>query len=221
MEVKSIGKQSPNTMIKMSEFGPLGNSLCYGTAGSLYLASFFQTVLAQPKVFSADYLPLCFSYSSRNTLIGANTVSGEYWTNTVGYVFNLYAEQIGRNVLSAVSENSRTFKAQATGLIPRLLNVPEGDGAVYYDPVTGEGSIFLINRAYRDNTVFDVTLPFAAAEMTKVTELWNEDYSKSNTQAEPNAVVPVEAAYDAQITQGKITVAVKPVSLVKIDFIVK
>ena len=221
MEVKTIGKKSPDTMIKMSEFGPLGNSLCYGTAGSLYLASFFQTVLAQPKVFSADYLPLCFSYTSRNTLIGANTSQGAYWKNTLGYVFNMYADQIGRDVLAVSSENSRTFKAQATGLIPRLLNVPEGDGAVYYDPATGEGSLFLINRAYRDNTVFDVTLPFETAQITKVTELWNENYSKSNTQAEPNAVVPVEVACDAQLVQGRITVAVKPVSLVKIDFVIE
>lgn len=221
MEVKSINKQSPDTLIKMSEFGPLGNSTCYGTAGALYLASFFHTVLAQPKVFSADYLPLCFSYSSRNSLIGANTANGEYWTNTAGYVFKMYAEQIGRNVLASFVENSRTFKAQATGLIPRLLNVPEGDGAVYYDQATGEGSIFLINRAYRDNTVFDVTLPFETAEITRVTELWNEDYSLSNTQAEPNAVVPVEVEYNAQMALGRITVAVKPVSLVKIDFVVK
>lgn len=221
MEVKSINKTSPDTLIKMSEFGPLGNSMCYGTAGSLYLASFFQTVLNEPKVFSADYLPLCFSYTSRNTLIGANTSYDVYWTNTLGYVFRMYADQIGRDVLAVTSENSRTFKAQATGLIPRLLNVAEGDGAVYFDPATGEGSIFLINRAYRDNTVFDVTLPFENAKITNVTELWNEDYSKSNTQAEPEAVVPVKVACDVQPVQGKITVAVKPVSLVKIDFVIQ
>ena len=219
MEVKTINKYSPDTMIKMSEFGPLGNSMCYGTAGSLYLASFFQTVLNEPKVFSADYLPLCFAYTSRNTLIGANTSRGEYWKNTVSYVFDMYADQIGREVLSVTSGNSRTFKAQATGLIPRLLNVAEGDGAVYFDPATGEGSLFLINRAYTDNTVFDVTLPWANVQITKVTELWNEDYSRSNTQAEPFAVVPVEVACDFQPAEGKITVAVKPVSLVRIDFV--
>ena len=218
MEVKSINKVSPNTLIKMSEFGPLGNGVCYGTAGSLYLASFFQTVLNEPKVFSADYLPLCFSYTSRNSLIGANTAYNVYWTNVVGYVFNMYATQIGRNVLSAISENSRTFKAQATGLIPRLLNVPEGDGAVYFDPATKEGSIFLINRAYRDNTVFDISLPFENAQVTKVTELWNEDYSKSNNQAEPEAVMPTETDCNVQIPQGRIIVSAKPVSLIKIDF---
>lgn len=221
MEVKSIEKASPDTMIKMSEFGPLGNGFCYGTAGSLYLASFLQTVLAEPRVFSADYLPLCFADTSRNTLIGANTASDAYWTNTLGYVFKLYADQTGRDVLAMTSENSGTFKAQATGLIPRLLNVEEGDGAVYFDSAAGEGSIFLINRAYRNNTVFDVTLPFENAKIIHVTELWNEDYSKCNTQEEPQAVVPVEVACDVQPSQGKIAVAVKPVSLVKIDFVIE
>ena len=206
MEVKTIGKYSPDTMIKMSEFGPLGNSAtCYGTAGSLYLASFFQTVLAQPKVFSADYLPLT---PGNSALICGLDVT------TPGYVFKLYADLIGCDVLAVTSANSRTFKAQATGLIPRLLNVPEGDGAAFFDPATGEGSLILINRAYSDNTVFDVTLPYANAKITKVTELWNEDYSLMK-------VAPAEVACDVQPADGKLTVAMKPVSLVKIDFVVE
>lgn len=126
----------------------------------------------------------------------------------------MYSELIGRDVLAVTSENSRTFKAQASGLIPRLLNVPEGDGAVYMNPTTGEGSLILINRAYTDNTVFDVTLPYANAKITKVTELWNEDYSLMK-------VAPVEVACDAQPVDGKLTVATKPVSLVKIDFVIE
>ncbi|MBQ4074001.1 MAG: hypothetical protein IJD39_02215 [Clostridia bacterium] len=219
MEVKSINKVSPDTQIKMSEFGPLGNGYCYGTAGSLYLASFFQVVLNEAKVFSADYLPLCYSYTSKNTLIGANVARDEYWVNTVGHVFKMYAEMTGRSVLSTTCENSQLFKAQATGLIPRQLKVAEGDGAVYYNEETKEGSIFLINRAYKQNTAFDITLPFENAKMVKVTELWNEDYSKCNTQAEPNAVVPMEVPFQAQMENGRLTVTAKPVSLVKIDFI--
>lgn len=220
MEVKSIEANSPDSLIKMSEYGPLGNGYCYGTAGSLYLASFLQTVLEESRVFSADYLPLCFTHGSRNTLINANTVDDLYWTNTVGHLFKLYAEQIGRNVLAVTSENSKTFKAQATGLIPRLLNVAEGDGAVYFDETTGKGSIFLLNRAYRENTIFDIILPFDNVQITRVTELWNENYSKCNTQDEPNAVVPIEVPFDIQPIQRKLSVSAKPVSLVKIDFIV-
>lgn len=206
MEVKTINKYSPDTLIKMSEFGPLGNSAtCYGTAGSLYLASFFQTVLNEPKVFSADYLPLT---PGNSALICGTDVT------TPGYVFKMYSELIGRDVLAVTSENSRTFKAQASGLIPRLLNVPEGDGAVYMNPTTGEGSLILINRAYTDNTVFDVTLPYANAKITKVTELWNEDYSQMK-------IAPAEVSFDAQPVDGKITVVTKPVSLVKIDFVIE
>lgn len=205
MEVKTINKYSPDTLIKMSEFGPLGNSMCYGTAGSLYLASFFQTVLNEPKVFSADYLPLT---PGNSALICGTDVT------TPGYVFKMYSELIGCDVLAVTSENSRTFKAQATGLIPRLLNVPEGDGAVYFDPAASEGSLILLNRAYCDNTVFDVTLPYENVKITKVTELWNEDYSQMK-------IAPAEVSFDAQPVDGKITVVTKPVSLVKIDFVIE
>ena len=206
MEVKTINKYSPDTLIKMSEFGPLGNSAtCYGTAGSLYLASFFHTVLAQPKVFSADYLPL----TPGNSALICN---GEM--TTPGHIFKMYSGLIGYDVLAVASENSRTFKAQASGLIPRLLNVPEGDGAVYFNAETGKGSLILINRAYTDNTVFDVTLPWANAKITKVTELWNEDYSQ-------RLVTPAEVACDVQPAEGKFSVAMKPVSLVWIDFVIE
>lgn len=221
MEVKTINAQSPDTMIKMSEYAPLGNNKCYGTAGALYLASFLQTVINEPKVFSADYLPLCFAPTSRNSLIGANTAEDAYWVNVMGYVFQMYAEQIGRSVLSVTSENSQLFKAQATGLIPRQLKVEEGDGAVYFDEKTGEGSLFLINRAYRQNTCFDITLPYENVQITKVTELWHEDYSKSNTQSEPKAVVPVDQGVSFTDEDGRFTVTAKPVSLIKIDFCVR
>ena len=55
--------------------------------------------------------------------------------------------------------------------------------------------------------------------ITKVTELWNEDYSKCNNQADPEAVVPVAVPFSVQPADGRITVAMKPVSLLKIDFV--
>ena len=218
MEVKSIASNSPDTRIKMSEYGPLGNNMCYGTAGALYLASFFQTVLNEEKVFSADYLPLCYTYSSRNTLIGANTAQDLYWDNVVTYVFRMYAEQTGRKVLSTAVEGGATFKAQAVGLMPRQLNVPTGDAAVYYDDETGAGTLFILNKAYEENTVFDVIMPFESMTVTAVTELWDADYSKANTQAEPEAVVPVSIALAEQQQGSSFTVTAKPVSLIKIDF---
>ena len=56
-------------------------------------------------------------------------------------------------------------------------------------------------------------------KITAVTELWNEDYSKCNNQAAPEAVIPVEVPCDVQPVDGKLTVAMKPVSLLKIDFV--
>ncbi len=219
MEVKSIASNSPDTLIKMSEFGPLGNKMCYGTAGALYMATFFHTILNEEKVFSADYLPLCYSSSSLNTLIGANTAQDLYWDNVVTHVYRMYAEQIGRKVLSTTVEGGATFKAQAVGLMPRQLNVPVGDAAVYYDDETGTGTLFILNKAYEENTVFDVTLPFESMTVSAVTELWNADYSKANTQENPEAVAPVSIELAKQPEGNRFTVTAKPVSLIRIDFI--
>ncbi len=217
-EIKTISSVSPDTKIKMSEYGPLGNAICYGTAGALYLASFFNTVLAQEKVVSADYLPLCYSGTSRNTLIGANVSEDLYWDNVVTYVYRMYAEQTGRRVLETSVEDCAVFKAQAVGLMPRQLNVPEGEAAVYYDPQSGAGTLFVLNKAYETNTAFSISLPFEKVTVNSVTELWNADFSLSNTQQNPTAVVPVDAGIENVETGGLITLTTKPVSLVKIDF---
>lgn len=217
-EVKTIKTASPDTMIKMSEYGPIGSNMCYGTAGAMYMASFYNTVLAEEKVISADYLPLCFNVTYPASLIGANTNEGVYWDNVLAYVFRMYSEQIGRSVLAVTVDNCRTFKAQAVGLMPRQLNVPEGEAAVYYDAQTGEGTLFLLNKAYTENTVFDVTLPFASVRIDSVTELWSEDPSRYNTQAAPEAVVPAVLENAAMETEGSFTVTAKPVSLIRIDF---
>lgn len=59
-----------------------------------------------------------------------------------------------------------------------------------------------------------MTLPYENVKITKVTELWNENYSQIK-------IAPAEVAFDAQPVDGKITVATKPVSLVKIDFVIE
>ena len=124
-------------------------------------------------------------------------------------------------MLEVTVENSKTFNSSAVALMPRIKNVNEGAAAVYYDPATGEGSLFVLNRAYDQNTVFDIALPFTSARVTTVTEMWNEDYGKCNSNSDTEAVgLTVTADLSCEITDGKLSVSTKPVSLVKIDFVV-
>ena len=215
------GEYADNISIQITEWGPIGG---YSTsvAGSVYMASFLNTVLAEPKVTSAAYLPLINHYAAAN-LLGAlvdKSVTGKqvYWDNTNTYVFRWYSEQVGRNVLTTQLSGGDTFDSIAIGLMPEQKNVSIGEASVYYDPETKTGSLFIINKSYDDNTRFNVQLPFGNVTVTGITEMWNEDCVAGNNYANPNAVKPGSYPGGQISADGSLTVDVKPISLLKIDF---
>ena len=224
VEISSLEKYAPDVKIAISEHGPIG-AIPYtsGMPGGMYLAGFFQVVLAEPRVISADYLPLT-NHPAANNLLGYYNETGENisWDNVVSMVFRMYAAQIGRDVLDTQVTGAKTFTAPAVGLMTASRGVPEGEAAVYYDAETGEGTLFILNNAYKENTTFDVTLPFANVEITAVTELFTPNNTMYNSNARPTMVKPTEySEYCGPVEGGRLTITAKPVSLVKIDFVVK
>lgn len=221
VEISSLEKHAPDVKIAISEHGPLG-AVPYssGMPGGIYLAAFFHVVLAEERVISADYLPLTNHYAANN-LLGYYNELGENisWDNVVSMVFRMYAGQIGREVLTTQVDGAKTFTSSAVGLMSAVRNVSEGDAAVYFDRETGEGTLFLLNKAYKENTVFDVTLPFGAVEITAVTELFTANNTMYNSQTRPTLVKPTTYDEHCGVAEdGHLTVTAKPVSLVKIDF---
>ena len=218
------GENADNITIQITEWGPIGG---YATsvAGAVFMADFLDTVRSEPKVSSACYLPLINHYNSAN-LLGAlvdTSVTGKkvYWDNCNSMVFRWYSEQIGRQVLSAHISGGETFDSVSVGLIPAQSDVRVGGGSVYYDPETKEGSIFLINRSYDENVTFSVALPFANAEVTAVTELWNESHVAANSYANPNMVTATDHEAGQTVSDGCLLVQTKPISVVRIDFAVR
>ena len=222
--IKTIEKHAPDVKIAISEHGPIG-AIPYtsGMPGGMYLASFFHVVLAEERVISADYLPLT-NHPAANNLLGYYNELGENlsWDNVVSMVFRMYAEQIGREVLATEAAGAKTFTAPPVGLMTAIRDVSEGDVAVYYDRETREGSVFILNKAYKENTAFDIDLPFGVVEITAVTELFTPNNTMYNSNAHPSMVKPVAyCEHLGLVEDGHLIVTSKPVSLVKIDFVVK
>ena len=144
-----------------------------------------------------------------------------YWDNCNTYVFRWYSQQVGRDVLSVDCSGGDTFSSVSVGLVPAVSNVMNGDSSVYYDPATGKGTIFLVNKSYDENVSFDLTLPFENVKLEAITEMWNASCVAYNSYANPQMVTP--NVYDAGqvITNGHLVVETKPVSVLKIDFVVQ
>lgn len=221
VELNSIEKHAPDMKIALSEHGPLGASpYTSGMAGGIFLASFFQIVLAEEKVISADYLPLT-NHPAANNLLGYYNENGENisFDNVVSIIFRMYAEQIGRKVLQTEVTDAKTFVAPAVGLMPGIRGVSEADAAVYYDEEARTGTLFILNRAYSENTVFDVTLPCEQIRIDTVTEMFTPNFTMYNSNTRPTLVKPAEYTDFAGVeTDGRLLVTVKPVSLLKVDF---
>lgn len=221
VELASIEKHAPEVKIAIFEHGPIG-AIPYssGVPGGMYLASFFNVVLAEEKVIGAAYLPLT-NHPAANNLLGYYNEAGENtsWDNVVSLVFRMYADQIGRDVLDAQLTGAKTFSSSAVGLMSPIKNVPEGETAVYYDRTTGEGTLFVLNKAYKENTIFDITMPFDNIEINAVTEIFTPHNTMYNNHTRPTMVQPKEYTdFCGAIENGKFTIITKPISLVKIDF---
>lgn len=217
------GEYADDITIQITEWGPIGG---YSTsvAGSVFMASFLNTVIAEPKVSSACYLPLINHYSAAN-LLGSlvdTSVIGKtvYWDNTNTYVFRWYSEQVGRDVLKTSLSGADTFDSVAVGLVPAQSDVSVADSSVYYDAATGKGTIFLINRSYDENVKFSLELPFENVTVDIITEMWNESSVAGNSYANPKMVTPNTYEAGQSVTDGHLEVETKPISVLRIDFTV-
>lgn len=220
-EIAVIERYAPNVKIAIAEHGPIGAApYSSGMAGGVYLAGFFHAVLAEERVISADYLPLT-NHPDANNLLGyfKRDEKETSFDNVVSIIFRMYAEQIGRSVLETSVEGAQTFDSVNVGLMPSISGVSEGDAAVYYDSETGTGTMFVLNKSYNQNTMFDVTLPYESVRVNQIVEMYASVDTMYNSYNRPLVVRPTYYdEFNGTLIDGHFVITTKPISVLKIDF---
>lgn len=214
------GDNADNIDIHISELGPVGGTYSNSVVGALYLADLLNVILAESKITSTDYLTLLNHYDSSQLIgyYGHNEDGNKYyWDNAVSYIYRMYSDMIGREVLSTSVSGASKFSSEAVGLVPAISDVENATVNTYYDKTTGKGSVFVINKSLTENLVYDIALPFNVT-VTGATELWNENYAAANRYS--SQPVSTTAYPGLENVRSSFTLKTKPASLVKIDFTV-
>ncbi|MFB3784992.1 MAG: alpha-L-arabinofuranosidase C-terminal domain-containing protein [bacterium] len=200
-EIKTYAPNGGETVrIHLTEYGPLVYPVRQdravedaawnrSLAGALYLASLYHVFLKDPKITSANHLPLCQDIFG--ALIG---IRGEYpnrrhWRNIVFHVFQMYSRMQNRQVL-AVAAEAPGFAIPAIGVVPEMKDVPSLDAAACRTVDGRALTLFLVNRdVYRtaNVTIDPGARTYAIQSLTTLTA---DSYKAENTPEQPDAVVP-------------------------------
>jgi alpha-N-arabinofuranosidase len=194
-----------NIEIHVTEYGPLvypaGGlkaieelSWNRSIAGALYQACLFNVFAREPKVASANHLPL--HQDGFGALLGVhNTLffGSTQWRNIVFYVFQMYAKMAGRQVLAAEVE-SPVYSTPPVGIVPKLKDVACIDAGAYRTPDGKKLTLFLINRDVHRKATVKLDLGPGVWRVESVTALSADNYKAENSPSQPNKVVPVTTA---------------------------
>ena len=194
---------------KLAEDMPWNRSL----AGALYQACLFNVFAREPKLTSANHLPLHQDVFGALVGVHATLFFGQtHWRNIVFYVFQMYSKMAGREVLAAEVE-SPVYSTSAVGIVPKLENVPYLDVGAYRTTDGKRLALFFINRdVHRIAAVkLDLGSPLWRAE--SLTTLSADSYKAENGPSKPDRVVPVTTA-----CREAASVNVPRHSLLRIDF---
>ncbi|MHB1034372.1 MAG: alpha-L-arabinofuranosidase C-terminal domain-containing protein [Pirellulales bacterium] len=212
-----------NVEIHITEYGPLVYPLGIlsaseelpwnrSLAGALYQACLFNVFAREPKLTSANHLPL--HQDVFGALVGVHSAlffGQTNWRNIVFHVFQMYSKMAGREVLAAEVQ-SPTYSTAAVGIVPKLENVPYLDAGAYRTPDGKKLTLFLINRDVRRNATVKLDLERTAWRTESMTTLSADSYKAENGPSQPDRVVPVTTAGD-----DRTSVELPKHSLLRID----
>jgi alpha-N-arabinofuranosidase len=221
-DVKSdLTKYAPNggenIEIHITEYGPLVypinqkrafEDLAWNRylAGAIYQACLFNVLLKEPRVASANHLPLCQDVFGALIGIRGNYPDRENWRNIVFYVFQMYSRMSGREVMD-VEVNGPTYSTPSMGFVPNLTNVPYIDTGAYKKRDRSGISIFLINRDIKRSATVAIDPGIASFVVKSITTLTADSYKAENRPEKPDKTTPLTKP-------GPLDIQVKPFSLV-------
>jgi len=183
--------------------------------GALYLACLFNVILKEPKITSANHLPMCQDIFGALIGIRGNYPDRKNWRHIVYHVFQAYTKMADHEVM-AVNIDSPTYSTPSMGIVPKLDNVPYIDAGAY--KTKGNLTVFLINRSVKDNATISIDTGMDSFIVEKITTLKSDSYKAENSPEKPDNVAPVITEFE-QITQnGSYKVSLPKHSLTIIDF---
>ncbi|WP_415362357.1 alpha-N-arabinofuranosidase [Saccharothrix sp. BKS2] len=129
---------------------------------------------------------------------------GPAWRQTTFHPFAL-TSRLARGKVLRVETSSPTYSTERFG------DVPVVDSVATHDEETGDTVVFVVNRHRSEPVDLEVALvAFGDVEVTEAWTVHDPDGSATNTEAEPDRVVP--KPQDATITDGELHVVLPPVS---------
>ncbi len=213
------GENAEDIGIQISEYGPMTNDFKYKTlAGALFQADFFNMVLREPQVVSANHLPMLNHYAAA-TVIGTAAepavVGGAgrvFWKNAVSYVFDLYTQRIGDQVLD-VSVSAGRFSSDPVGLVPAVEDVPLADAGAYLSADGETLTLLVLNRDTANGTEMEIRLPYASVTVSGVRRLWSEDPMAYNSWSRTSVTLETLPRDSVTVSGGNLSLTMEPLSL--------
>ena len=181
--------------------------------GALYQACLFNVFAREPKLTSANHLPLHQDVFGALVGVRASFFSKPaQWRNIVYYVFQMYSKMAGREVLAAEVQ-SPAYSTRTVGIVPKLKDVPYLDVGAYRSLDGKDLALVLINRDQRRSAAVKLDLGSAGWRAESITTLTADSCKAENGPSQPDKVVPVTTA-----CHEPTSVNVPAHGLVRVDF---
>ena len=185
--------------IHITEYGPLVYPFRPGSAadkisdmawnrnlaGALYLASLFHLFAEEPRITSANHMPLY--QGGFGALVGLewHPTRRKFWRNAVYPVFQTYSGLAGSEVLGVTVEGP-TFDARAGGFVPALPSVTLLDVAAFRS-ADGALTLTLVNRSIGGSATVTIDAP-EGTRLSTAKLLAADDYHATNSVGSPDTV---------------------------------
>ncbi len=215
--------------IHITEYGPLVYPFRPGGAadkisdmawnrsltGALYLASLFHLFAEEPRITSANHLPLY--QGGFGALVGLewHDTRRKFWRNAVYPVFQTYAGLAGSEVLGVTVEGPM-FDALAGGFVPALPSVALLDAAAFRS-ADGALALTLVNRSIGGAATVTIDAP-EGMRLSSAELLTADDYHAENSVRSPDTVALKPFPIHQILSQEPLTVRLPKHSLTVVRF---
>jgi len=184
--------------------------------GALYLAGLFNMILKEPKITSANHLPLCQDVFGALVGIRGTYPDRKNWRHGVYYVFQMYSGMKEREVLGTTVE-SPTYSTPAMGFVSELKDLPYIDSSAYRTKDGKKLSVFLINRNIKQNASVIIDTGYDSYQIESVITLTADSYRAENSPEKPDSIIPIKKTDDNTEHSGSYALVLPKHSLTKIE----